>query len=134
MDWRIYLFYKLPDRNTITSALDVEVLFQRSVTGKEASGIHDTSFQISRKCDFATRKELYTTVVSSGGNDHVQGFCGGAHDEGTDGVGSIHNEIKATTPIRYGLEVCLVFPQHTPVVSFFLDCIDLPLSLGFFIF
>ena len=62
-------FPKLPDRNTITSALDVEVLFQRSVIGKEA-----TSFQISRKCDFATRKELYTSVVSSGGTTMFKVF------------------------------------------------------------
>ena len=36
-------------------------------------------------------------------HDHVQGFIG-THDQGIDGVGSIHGEIKVATPIRYGLE------------------------------
>ena len=36
-----------------------------------------------------------------------KGFLG-THD-GIDGVGSIHGEIKVASPIRYGLEICLVF-------------------------
>ena len=51
------------------------------------------------KGDVATRKELYVIVAFSVGT----GFLG-THDEGIDGVGSIHGEIKVATPIRYGLE------------------------------
>ena len=58
---------------------------------KEASGFHDTSWPNVMKCDVYIRKELYANVVLSGGHGHFprDRF---AHDEGGDGVGSIHDE------------------------------------------
>ena len=41
--------------------------------GKEASGIHDTSFQSNMKCDVDIRKDLYANVVLSGGTTMFQG-------------------------------------------------------------
>merc|ERR1712032_665347 len=63
--------YELPDGNIITVGGErfrcPEVLFQPSFIGKEASGIHDTTFQSIMKCDVDIRKDLYSNVVLSGG-------------------------------------------------------------------
>ncbi|CAJ1330264.1 unnamed protein product [Effrenium voratum] len=63
--------YELPDGNIITVGSErfrcPEVLFQPSFVGKEASGIHDTTFQSIMKCDVDIRKDLYANVVLSGG-------------------------------------------------------------------
>ena len=51
-----------------------ESIFQPSVIGKEASGIHDTSLEYVLKGDSATRKELYAIVVLSDGMTMLKGF------------------------------------------------------------
>jgi len=70
--------YKLPDGNIITVGSErfrcPEILFQPSFVGKEASGIHDATFQSIMKCDVDIRKDLYANVVLSGGTTMVQGF------------------------------------------------------------
>merc|ERR1712188_344226 len=53
--------YELPDGNIIT-------------WGKEASGIHDTTFQSIMKCDVDIRKDLYANVVLSGGTTMFLGI------------------------------------------------------------
>jgi len=69
--------YELPDGNIITVGNErfrcPEVLFQPSFIGKEASGIHDTTFQSIMKCDVDIRKDLYANVVLSGGTTMFQG-------------------------------------------------------------
>merc|ERR1712094_5249 len=42
--------------------------------GKEASGIHDTTFESIMKCDVDIRKDLYANVVLSGGTTMFQGI------------------------------------------------------------
>jgi len=70
--------YELPDGNVITVGGErfrcPEVLFQPSFIGKEASGIHDTTFQSIMKCDVDIRKDLYANVVLSGGTTMFQGI------------------------------------------------------------
>jgi len=70
--------YELPDGNIITVGSErfrcPEVLFQPSFVGKEASGIHDTSFQSIMKCDVDIRKDLYANVVLSGGTTMFAGI------------------------------------------------------------
>jgi len=70
--------YELPDGNIITVGSErfrcPEVLFQPSLLGKEASGIHDTSFQSIMKCDVDIRKDLYSNIVLSGGTTMFQGI------------------------------------------------------------
>eukprot|EP00397_Hematodinium_sp_SG-2012_P015080 GEMP01015352.1.p1 GENE.GEMP01015352.1~~GEMP01015352.1.p1 ORF type:complete len:377 (+),score=93.84 GEMP01015352.1:188-1318(+) len=70
--------YELPDGNVITVGSErfrcSEVLFQPSFIGKEASGIHDTTFQSIMKCDVDIRKDLYANVVLSGGTTMFQGI------------------------------------------------------------
>jgi len=70
--------YELPDGNIITVGAErfrcPEVLFQPSFIGKEASGIHDTTFQSIMKCDVDIRKDLYSNVVLSGGTTMFSGI------------------------------------------------------------
>jgi len=70
--------YELPDGNLITVGSErfrcPEVLFQPSFIGKEASGIHDTSFQSIMKCDVDIRKDLYANIVLSGGTTMFAGI------------------------------------------------------------
>jgi len=70
--------YELPDGNIITVGSErfrcPEVLFQPSMVGKEASGVHDTTFQSIMKCDVDIRKDLYANVVLSGGTTMFSGI------------------------------------------------------------
>jgi len=70
--------YELPDGNLITLGSErfrcPEVLFQPSLVGKEASGIHDTIYKSIQKCDVDIRRELYANVVVSGGTTMFQGI------------------------------------------------------------
>jgi actin beta/gamma 1 len=75
----IYKSYELPDGNIITVGNErfrtPEVLFQPSLIGKEASGIHDTMFQTIMKCDVDIRKDLYANIVLSGGTTMFTGIA-----------------------------------------------------------
>jgi actin-related protein len=70
--------YELPDGNIITVGSErfrcPEVLFQPSLVGKEASGIHDTIFQSIMKCDVDIRRDLYSNIVLSGGSTMFPGI------------------------------------------------------------
>ena len=70
--------YELPDGNIITVGSErfrcPEVLFQPSLVGKEAQGIHATTFQSIMKCDVDIRKDLYSNVVLSGGTTMFPGI------------------------------------------------------------
>jgi actin-related protein len=70
--------YELPDGNLITLGSErfrcPEVLFQPSLVGKEALGIHDTVFRSIMKCDVDIRRDLYANVVLSGGTTMFQGI------------------------------------------------------------
>jgi len=69
--------YELPDGSMITLGTErfrcPEVLFQPSLIGKEASGIHETTFQSIMKCDVDIRRDLYGNVVLSGGTTMFAG-------------------------------------------------------------
>jgi len=70
--------YELPDGNIIALGSErfrcPEVLFQPSFIGKEASGIHDTTFQSIMKCDCDIRRDLYSNIVLSGGSTMFAGI------------------------------------------------------------
>merc|ERR1712066_738814 len=70
--------YELPDGNIITVGAErfrcPEVLFQPSIVGKEASGIHDAIFQSIMKCDVDLHKHLYGNVVLAGGTTMFTGI------------------------------------------------------------
>jgi actin-related protein len=69
--------YELPDGNIITLGNErfrcPEVLFQPSLIGKEACGVHETTFQSILKCDVDIRRDLYANVVLSGGTTMFPG-------------------------------------------------------------
>jgi len=71
--------YELPDGNVIVIGNErfrtPEVLFQPSFIGKEASGIHDCTFQTIMKCDVDIRKDLYANIVLSGGTTMYPGIA-----------------------------------------------------------
>ena len=71
--------YELPDGNVITIGNErfrcPEVLFQPSLIGKEASGIHDCIFQTIKKCDIDIKKSIYANVVLSGGTTMFPGIA-----------------------------------------------------------
>jgi actin-related protein len=70
--------YELPDGNVIVIGSErfraPEVLFQPSFIGKEASGVHDCTFQTIMKCDVDIRKDLYSNIVLSGGTTMFPGI------------------------------------------------------------
>jgi len=71
--------YELPDGNVIVIGNErfrcPEVLFQPTLIGKEASGIHDCTFQTIMKCDVDIRRDLYANIVMSGGTTMFPGIA-----------------------------------------------------------
>jgi len=71
--------YELPDGNVLS--VDIarfkcpEALFQPSMIGKEAEGIHSTTFQTIMACDVDIRKDLYQNIVCSGGSTMFAGIA-----------------------------------------------------------
>merc|ERR1711998_237224 len=69
--------YELPDGNLVTIGNErfrcSEVLFQPSLMGREAGGIHEITFQSINKCDIDLRRNLYENVVLSGGTTMFPG-------------------------------------------------------------
>ncbi|TVU43985.1 hypothetical protein EJB05_03407, partial [Eragrostis curvula] len=69
--------YELPDGITIGAERFrcPEVLFQPSLIGKEAPGIHETTYNSIMKCDVDIRKDLYGNIVLSGGTTMFPGIA-----------------------------------------------------------
>ena len=71
--------FELPDGNVIIIGDErfrcPEVLFQPLLIGKEASGIHDCTFQTIMKCDVDIRRDLYANIVLSGGTTMFPGIA-----------------------------------------------------------
>ena len=71
--------YELPDGNVIVIGNErfrcPEVLFQPNLICKEASGIHDCTFQTIMKCDVDIRRDLYANIVMSGGTTMFSGIA-----------------------------------------------------------
>ncbi|MCO5605248.1 hypothetical protein L7F22_059428 [Adiantum nelumboides] len=71
--------YELPDRQVITIRAErfqcLEVMFQLSLIGMEAAGIHETTYNSIMKCDVDIRKDLYENVVLSGGSTMFLGIA-----------------------------------------------------------
>jgi len=71
--------YELPDGQVITVGNErfrcAEVLFQPSLIGNEAEGIHKLTFDSIMKCDVDIRRDLYGNVVMSGGSTMFKGIA-----------------------------------------------------------
>jgi actin len=71
--------YELPDGNVITTCNErfrcPEVLFKPSIIGNDTPGIHDKAFQSIMMCDEDIRKDLFCSMVLSGGSTMFPGFA-----------------------------------------------------------
>jgi len=70
--------YELPDGNVVTIQSErfriPEVLFQPSMIGKEAGGIHELLFQSITDSDIDIRRDLYSNIILSGGTTMFKGI------------------------------------------------------------
>merc|ERR1711881_196592 len=70
--------YELPDGRTLKVGSQrfrcPEVLFDPSLIGKEAAGVHETTYNTIMKCDVDIRKDLYGNIVMSGGSTMYPGI------------------------------------------------------------
>ncbi|GER43518.1 actin, partial [Striga asiatica] len=71
--------FELPDGQVITIGNErfrcPEVLFQPSMIGMEAAGVHETTYNSIMKCDVDIRKDLYGNIVLSGGSTMFSGIA-----------------------------------------------------------
>ena len=71
--------YELPDGQSIIIGNErfrvPEALFQPSLLGMEAVGIHEISYNSIMKCDVDIRKDMWTNTVLSGGTTMYQGIA-----------------------------------------------------------
>lgn len=90
--------YELPDGQVITIGSErfrcPEVLFQPSLVGMEAPGIHETTYNSIMKCDVDIRKDLYGNIVLSGGSTMFPGIAD-----------RMSKEITALTPSSMKIKV-----------------------------
>ncbi|KAM1028713.1 hypothetical protein FF1_041269 [Malus domestica] len=70
---------ELSDSATVADLQDAihkrKVLFQPSMIGMEAAGIHETTYNSIMKCDVDIRKDLYGNIVLSGGSTMFPGIA-----------------------------------------------------------
>jgi actin-related protein len=77
--------YTLPDGQVIEVGSErfrcPEALFQPSLLGLEAGGIHETVFGSIMKCDIDIRRDLFSNTVLSGGTTMFPGMADRMHKE-----------------------------------------------------
>ncbi|EFC49757.1 hypothetical protein NAEGRDRAFT_30071 [Naegleria gruberi] len=70
--------YELPDGNVINIGKELftcpEALFQTNLIGKDSLGIHEKAVHSVVKCDVEMRRNLYGSIVLSGGNTMLKGL------------------------------------------------------------
>lgn len=70
--------YELPDGQTITLGSErfrcPELLFKPNMNGFEFDGIHTATFNSIMECDIDVRKDLYSSIVCSGGSTMFKGL------------------------------------------------------------
>ncbi|KAL5247738.1 hypothetical protein ACHWQZ_G019580 [Mnemiopsis leidyi] len=71
--------YELPDGQVITIGNErfrgPEALFQPSMVGMEAKGVHEACYNSIQKCDIDIKRDLYSNVVLSGGSTMFPGIA-----------------------------------------------------------
>ncbi len=91
--------YELPDGQVITIGNErfrcPEALFQPSLLGMDACGIHETTYNSIMKCDIDIRMTLYGNIVLSGGNTMFPGIAERMHRELDDQCG---RRVKVIAP------------------------------------
>jgi len=71
--------YELPDGEVITIGADrfkcPEALFKPDLCGQQIQGIHDLTFSSIKECDTDVKKDLYESVILSGGTTLYDGIA-----------------------------------------------------------
>ncbi|PWA36302.1 actin [Artemisia annua] len=102
--------YELPDGQVITIGAErfrcPEVLFQPSMIGMEAAGIHETTYNSIMKCDVDIRKDLYGNIVLSGGTTMFPGIADRMSKEIT-ALAPSSMKIKVVAPPERKYSVCI---------------------------
>lgn len=95
--------YELPDGQVVTIGAErfrcPEVLFQPSLIGMEAPGIHKATYDSIMKSDIDIRKDLYGNIVLSGGSSMFPGIAD-----------RMSKEINALAPA--GMKIKVVAPPE----------------------
>jgi len=77
--------YELPDGSIVTVGNErfrvPEAMFQPSFLGMEDTGIHEMVYKSIMKCDVDVRKDMYQSIVLSGGSTMFPGFGDRVHKE-----------------------------------------------------
>uniref|UniRef100_A0A5K3EXQ5 Actin n=1 Tax=Mesocestoides corti TaxID=53468 RepID=A0A5K3EXQ5_MESCO len=70
--------YEMPDGQVLRVSterfLAPEILFTPELLGREITGIHETTYQAIEGCDIDLRREMYKSVVLSGGSTMFEGL------------------------------------------------------------
>ncbi|KAG7959139.1 hypothetical protein I3843_10G057400 [Carya illinoinensis] len=100
-----------------------EILFQPSLTGMEAPGIHETTFNSIMKCDLDIKDDLYGNIVLSGGSTMFPGIADRMSKE-ISALASSSMKIKVVAPPERKYSVWIggsilaslsTFHQATPI-------------------
>lgn len=90
--------YELPDCQVITIGTErfrcPEVLFQPTLLGMEAMGIHELLYTSVMKCDIDLRRELFDNIILSGGTTMFPGIAD-----------RLQKELKAMLPNSVGVRI-----------------------------
>ncbi|KAK4523918.1 hypothetical protein GAYE_SCF00G1816 [Galdieria yellowstonensis] len=93
--------YELPDGQVINVGKErfmcPEALFKPDMLGREADGIHKTSYNSIMKCDIDIRKDLYSNIVMSGGTTMYPGIAARVQKE-IEGLAPSSMKIKVIAP------------------------------------
>ncbi|XP_059280063.1 actin-like isoform X5 [Lycium ferocissimum] len=93
--------YKLPDGNVIIIDSErfrcSEVLFQPSLVGMEATGIHVKAYNSIMRCNADIRNDLFSNIVLSGGSTMFPGIAERMRKEIT-ALAPSHMKIKVIAP------------------------------------
>ncbi|KAJ6816889.1 actin-7 [Iris pallida] len=100
--------YELPDGQVIAVGAErfmcPEALFQPSLVGMDAAGIHEMTYNSIRKCDVDISKDLYGNIVLNGGSTMFPGIADRMTKEITAlAPGSMKIKVVAPPEMKYSV-------------------------------
>ncbi len=78
MDSSVEKCYEMPDGQILRVSTErfqcPEALFMPELVGREISGIHESAYKVIEGCDVDLRREMYNSIVLSGGSTMFEGI------------------------------------------------------------